>query len=77
MNQSVSDKCWADSKTKFNKEFSALFYILWPKEETKDNAYDVPDYEVLVCNHANDDRRRTCLRTINIISWFPILDFLC
>ena len=41
-------QCMKDTVVKTVTEFLALFYILSPTETTKDNAYDVPDYEVTV-----------------------------
>ena len=41
-------QCSKDTVLKLFTEFLALFYILSPTETTKQNAYDVPDYEVLV-----------------------------
>ncbi|XP_054159283.1 alkylglycerol monooxygenase-like [Oppia nitens] len=38
--------CAKDASVQVIKDFLSLFYIMSPMETTKDNPYDVPDYEV-------------------------------
>ena len=47
----VFTNCIKDSIVKFVTEFMALFYIISPTGATWENAYDVPDYEVLVSDY--------------------------
>ena len=41
-------QCFKDTAVKAVSDFLSLFYILSPTETTKEDAYDVPDYEVNV-----------------------------
>ena len=54
-NQSLTEEtmhpigqCIKDTAVKAVTEFLSLFYIMSPYETSKEDAYDVPDYEVVV-----------------------------
>ena len=46
-------QCLKDTVVKSVTEFLSLFYIMSPYETSKEDAYDVPDYEVVVSVHCN------------------------
>lgn len=41
-------QCLKDTVVKSVTEFLSLFYLMSPYETSKEDAYDVPDYEVVV-----------------------------